>query len=48
MKEYEVSFIFKITVTSEGPEHAVCDAQDCLVDLNWSDYDELTVEEVES
>lgn len=47
MKEYEVSFIFKLTVTSEGPEQAICDAQDGLIDLNWSDYDEIVVEEVE-
>ena len=48
MKEYEVCFIFKLNVISEGPKHAIDDAQDRLIYLNWSDYDEITVEEVES
>ena len=43
MKEYEVSFIFKIYVEAEN-----LDAQNSLIDLNWSDCDEITVEEVES
>ena len=48
MKAYKVSFIFNFNyIEAENESQALEKAQDCLVNLNWSDWDEAEVEEIE-
>ena len=47
MKSYEVKFIFTIPyIEAENENDALEHAQDCLISLNWSDWDEVTIEEI--
>ena len=46
MKEYEVSFIFKIYVNAENESEAMSEAEECLLDMNTSDYDRIEIEEL--
>ena len=48
MKEYVVDFIFRVYVNAENEREAMSEAEVRLLDMNTSDYEEITVEEVES
>ena len=48
MKAYKVSFIFNFNyIEAESESQALEKAQDYLVNLNWSDWEEVIVEEIE-
>ena len=46
MKKYVVDFIFRIYVDAENSEDALDQAEYVLVDENYSDYDQVNVEEL--
>ena len=46
MKEYAVEFIFRVYVSAENESEAMSEAEECLLDMNTSDYDRIEVEEL--
>ena len=46
MKEYVVDFIFRVYVNAENESEAMSEAEECLLDMNTSDYDKIEVEEL--
>ena len=46
MKEYVVDFIFRVYVSAENESEAMSEAEECLFDMNTSDYDRIEIEEL--
>lgn len=46
MKDYVVDFIFRVYVNAESESEAMSEAEECLLDMNTSDYDRIEVKEL--
>lgn len=47
MKEYMVDFIFRVYVDAESESEAMSKAEEKLLFMNTSDYDQVSAEELE-